>query len=180
MGYLSEMMNWPGVLQGDAEVLAKISAAKAVGKPVDGHAPRLMGEQARRYVAAGITTDHECVSLGEARHKAQCGMSILIREGSAARNFEALWPLLKERPAQCMFCTDDAHPDVLRVGHINTLVARAVSKGIDVMDALRAACMNPVLHYGLACGLLRVGDSADAALVEDLEAFKVIRTWIHG
>lgn len=180
IGYLSEMMNWPGVLAGDAQVLAKIAAAKAAGKPVDGHAPQLMGEQARVYAAAGISTDHECVSLDEARGKAALGMHILIREGSAARNFEALWPMLKEAPKQCMFCMDDAHPDVLRVGHINALVARAVAKGVDVFDALRAACVNPVQHYGLACGLLRAGDSADFALVQDLQAFKVRGTWIRG
>ncbi len=180
IGYLSEMMNWPGVLAGDAQVLAKIAAAKAAGKPVDGHAPQLMGEQARVYAAAGISTDHECVSLDEARGKAALGMHILIREGSAARNFEALWPMLKEAPKQCMFCMDDAHPDVLRVGHINALVARAVAKGVDVFDALRAACVNPVQHYGLKCGLLRAGDSADFALVQDLQAFKVRGTWIRG
>ena len=180
IGYLSEMMNWPGVLAGDAQVLAKIAAAKAAGKPVDGHAPQLMGEQARVYAAAGISTDHECVSLDEARGKAALGMHILIREGSAARNFEALWPMLKEAPKQCMFCMDDAHPDVLRVGHINALVARAVAKGVDVFDALRAACVNPVQHYGLKCGLLRAGDSADFALVQDLQEFKVRGTWIRG
>ena len=180
IGYLSEMMNWPGVLAGDAQVLAKIAAAKAAGKPVDGHAPQLMGEQARVYAAAGISTDHECVSLDEARGKAALGMHILIREGSAARNFEALWPMLKQAPKQCMFCMDDAHPDVLRVGHINALVARAVAKGVDVFDALRAACVNPVQHYGLKCGLLRAGDSADFALVQDLQAFKVRGTWIRG
>ena len=180
IGYLSEMMNWPGVLHGDPEVMAKIAAAKAAGKPVDGHAPQLVGEQARAYAAAGITTDHECVTLDEARGKAALGMHILIREGSAARNFEALWPMLLEQPGQCMFCTDDAHPDVLRVGHINRLVARAVAKGVPVLDALTAACVNPVRHYGLACGLLRAGDSADMVLVQDLEKFQVQRTWIRG
>jgi adenine deaminase len=180
IGYLSEMMNWPGVLHGDAEVMAKIAAARAVGKPVDGHAPQLVGAQARAYAAAGISTDHECVTLEEARDKAALGMHILIREGSAARNFEALWPMLQERPRQCMFCTDDAHPDVLKFGHINRLVARAVAKGVDVLDALRAACVNPVRHYGLACGLLRAGDSADMVLVQDLRDFAVKRTWIRG
>lgn len=180
IGYLSEMMNWPGVLHGDAEVLAKIAAAKAVGKPVDGHAPQLMGEQARAYAAAGISTDHECVTLEEARDKAALGMHVLIRDGSAARNFEALWPILKERPAQCMFCTDDAHPDVLKHGHINRLTARAVAKGVEAFDAMRAACVNPVRHYRLPCGLLRVGDLADMVLVDDLKDFRVRRTWIRG
>jgi adenine deaminase len=180
IGSLSEMMNWPGVLHGDPEVAAKIAAAKAAGKPVDGHAPQLLGEQARVYAAAGISTDHECVSLPEARGKAELGMHILIREGSAARNFEALWPMLTERPAQCMLCTDDAHPDVLKHGHVNRLVARAVAKGVDAFDALRAACVNPVRHYGLGCGLLRPGDSADMVLVDDLKDFRVRRTWIRG
>ena len=180
IGYLSEMMNWPGVLSGDPQVMAKIAAAKAAGKPVDGHAPQLVGEQARAYAAAGISTDHECVTLEEARGKADLGMHILIREGSAARNFAALWPLLKERPAQCMFCTDDAHPDVLKFGHINSLVARAVALGVDRFDAMRAACVNPVRHYGLPCGQLRQGDPADMILVQDLQAFRVLRTWIRG
>ena len=180
IGYLSEMMNWPGVLGGDPQVMAKIAAAKAAGKPVDGHAPQLVGEQARKYAAAGISTDHECVSLDEARCKAELGMHILIRQGSAARNFEALWPLLKERPGQCMFCTDDAHPDVLATGHIDRLVARAVALGVDPFDAMRAACVNPVRHYRLSCGLLQPGDSADMVLVQDLRDFRVQRTWIRG
>ena len=180
IGYLSEMMNWPGVLAGDAQVMAKIAAAQAAGKPVDGHAPQLVGEQARTYAAAGISTDHECVSLEEARCKAELGMGILIREGSAARNLEALWPLLQERPEQCMFCTDDAHPDVLRHGHINRLVARVVAHGVDLFHALRAACVHPVRHYGLSCGQLRVGDPADMVLVRDLRSFDVIRTWLRG
>ena len=180
IGYLSEMMNWPGVLGGDPQVMAKIAAAKAAGKPVDGHAPQLVGEQARKYAAAGISTDHECVRLDEARCKAELGMHILIRQGSAARNFEALWPLLKERPGQCMFCTDDAHPDVLATGHIDRLVARAVALGVDPFDAMRAACVNPVRHYRLSCGLLQPGDSADMVLVHDLKDFRVQRTWIRG
>jgi adenine deaminase len=180
IGCLSEMMNWPGVLHGDAEVMAKIAAAKAAGKPVDGHAPQLIGDQARDYAAVGISTDHECVSLEEARGKAALGMHILIREGSAARNFLALWPMLQERPEQCMFCTDDAHPDVLKHGHINRLVARAVANGVDSFDAMRAASVNPVRHYRLPCGLLQAGDSADMVLVEDLKDFRVRRTWIRG
>jgi len=147
IGYLSEMMNWPGAIGGDPQVLAKIAAAKARGKPVDGHAPALMGEQAKAYFARGIETDHECFTIEEARGKAALGVKVLIREGSAARNFDALWPLLAERPELCMFCTDDAHPDDLLLGHIDRLVARAVGKGIDPMVALRAATLNPVRHY---------------------------------
>lgn len=178
--YLSEMMNWPGVLHGDAEVYAKIAAAKALGKPVDGHAPQLRGNDAAKYIAAGISTDHECVTLEEARGKAQRGMKVLIREGSAARNFEALWPLLKEMPQMCMFCTDDAHPDMLLAGHINVLLARAVACGVNFYDALRAATVNPIEHYGLGSGLLRVGDRADMVLVGDNVQFHVSKTWIAG
>ena len=178
--YLSEMMNWPGAIAGDAQVLAKIAAAKARGKRVDGHAPGLRGEQARAYFARGIETDHECFTLEEARDKAALGVRILIREGSAARNFDALWPLLREHPELCMFCTDDAHPDDLLVGHLDRLLARSVANGIEPMAALRAATLHPVRHYGLPCGLLQTGDRADMVLVDDLRDFRVRRTWIAG
>ena len=178
--YLSEMMNWPGAIGADAQVMSKIAAAQARGKRVDGHAPGLRGEQARGYFARGIETDHECFTLDEARDKAALGVKILIRDGSAARNFDALWPMLAEHPELCMFCTDDAHPDDLLVGHIDRLLARAVAKGIDPFVALRAATLNPIRHYGLPCGLLREGDRADMVLVEDLLTFKPVRTWIAG
>ncbi|NBQ14122.1 MAG: adenine deaminase [Proteobacteria bacterium] len=178
--YLSEMMNWPGAIAGDGQVLAKIAAAKARSKRVDGHAPGLRGEQARAYFARGIETDHECFTLDEARDKAALGVRILIREGSAARNFDALWPLLREHPELCMFCTDDAHPDDLLVGHLDRLLARSVANGIEPMAALRAATLHPVRHYGLPCGLLQLGDRADMVLVDDLQGFRVRRTWIAG
>lgn len=180
IGYLSEMMNFPGVLHGDAECLAKIAAARHLGKPVDGHAPGLRGEDARRYFAAGITTDHECFTYEEGLEKARLGVKILIREGSAARNFEALWPLLKEFPAQIMFCSDDKHPDDLVRGHINELSARAIANGCDLFDTLRAACLNPVEHYRLPVGLLREGDPADFIRVADLSSFRVLETWLDG
>lgn len=180
IGYLSEMMNFPGVLFNDAEVMAKIAAAHRLGKPVDGHAPGLRGEDARRYFAAGISTDHECFTYEEGREKAQLGVKILIREGSAARNFEALWPLLQEFPAQIMFCSDDKHPDDLVRGHINELAARAIAHGCDLFDTLRAACIHPVLHYRLPVGLLREGDPADFVKVADLRDFRVLETWIDG
>ena len=179
-GYLAEMMNWPGVLAGDAEVMAKIAAAKAVGKPVDGHAPGLRGEQAARYIAAGILTDHECFELDEALEKARLGMKILIREGSAARNLDALWRKLAEFPHLAMFATDDAHPDDLLVGHIDRSVARCVAQGLDLFDVLRAACVNPVEHYRLPTGLLRPGDRANFIVVDDLRDFRVRETWIAG
>ena len=180
IGYLSEMMNFPGVLHNDPEVMAKIAAAKRLGKPVDGHAPGLRGEEALRYFAAGITTDHECFTYEEGREKARIDVKILIREGSAARNFEALWPLLKEFPAQVMFCSDDKHPDDLVQGHINQLVARAIAHGCDLFDTLKAACIHPVEHYRLPVGLLREGDPADFIRVQDLCEFRVWETWIDG
>jgi adenine deaminase len=180
IGYLSEVMNWPGVLAGDPEVLGKIAAARGLGKPVDGHAPGLRGAEAARYAAADIETDHECYTLDEALDKIAAGMLIAIREGSAARNFAALESLLKSHPGRCMLCCDDIHPDALVVGHIDRLVARAVAGGADVFDVLRAACVKPVEHYRLPVGLLREGDPADFAIVENLENFRVLETWIDG
>src|SRR5579863_183955 len=178
--YLSEMMNFPGVLHKDPEVMAKIHAAQRLGKPIDGHAPALRGEQARKYVAAGISTDHECTTAEEALDKLGSGMQILIREGSAARNFDALIGLLNDYPNHMMFCTDDCHPDYLIDGHIDRLCARAVAAGIDVFKVLRAACINPVIHYRLDTGLLRPGHYADLILVEDLVNFRVLQTIILG
>ncbi|KIC95296.1 adenine deaminase [Flavihumibacter solisilvae] len=178
--YLSEMMNFPGVLNGDTEVMEKIAAAKTLDKPVDGHAPGLRGEDAHRYIAAGISTDHECFTPGEALDKLQHGMKILIREGSAAKNFDALIGLLEKYPEQIMFCTDDKHPDSLVAGHIDQLCARAIEKEIDLFNILRAACINPVLHYRMNVGLLREGDPADFILMEELEHFDVLETWVNG
>lgn len=178
--YLSEMMNFPGVLLNDDKVIKKIEAARSLNKPVDGHAPGLRGEEVRRYIEAGISTDHECFTKEEALDKLKYGMKILIREGSAAKNFEALIELLHDYPESIMFCSDDKHPDSLISGHINQLCARAVEKGIDIFNVLQAACVNPVLHYQLDIGLLREGDSADFIVVEDLKTFKVLQTYIDG
>lgn len=178
--YLSEMMNFPGVLNEDGEVMKKISAAHRLLKPVDGHAPGLRGEQAKQYISAGITTDHECFTKDEALDKLQNGMKIIIREGSAAKNFEALIDLLNDYPNQMMFCSDDKHPDSLVLGHINQLCARAAAKGIDLFHVLQAACVNPVRHYKLDVGLLREGDPADFILVKDLTGFEVLKTFIDG
>lgn len=180
IGYLSEMMNFPGVLHADPGVMAKIEAAKRLGKPIDGHAPGLRGATAKQYFEAGISTDHECFTLDEARDKAELGVKILIREGSAARNFEALWPIIREFPAQVMFCSDDKHPDDLVHGHINSLVARALAHGCELFDTLRAACLHPVEHYRLPVGLLREGDPADFIRVPDIQSFQVQETWING
>ena len=178
--YLSEMMNFPGVLNEDEEVMKKIAAAHRLLKPVDGHAPGLRGDLAKQYIAAGITTDHECFTRDEALDKLQNGMKIIIREGSAAKNFEALIELLHDYPNQMMFCSDDKHPDSLVLGHINQLCERAVAKGIDVFKILKAACVNPVEHYKLDVGLLRAGDTADFIVVKDLEKFEVVKTFING
>jgi len=178
--YLSEMMNFPGILSGDADCMAKVAAAHKLGKPVDGHAPGLRGDEAARYIAAGITTDHECFTKDEALDKLAAGCKISIREGSAARNFDALVSLLGEFPQQTMLCSDDKHPDELLLGHINLLVKRAVAAGIDVFDALQAACLNPIEHYKLDVGQLRVGDLADFIEIHSLTDFSVSRTWIDG
>ncbi|HAT76356.1 MAG TPA: adenine deaminase [Flavobacterium sp.] len=178
--YLAEMMNYPGVLFDDTEVLKKIEWAKHFNKPVDGHAPGLRGEAVKKYISAGISTDHECFSFEEAEEKLSLGMKVLIREGSAAKNFEALIDLLPNNYENMMFCSDDKHPDDLIVGHINLLCARAVAKGIDVFKVLQAACVNPVYHYKMNVGLLKQNDAADFIIVENLVDFKVHQTYING
>jgi adenine deaminase len=180
IGYLAEMMNWPGVLHRAPEVLEKIELAHRYGRPVDGHAPGLQGADAARYTSAGISTDHECFTAAEARDKLAAGMKILIREGSAARNFDALIELLPQHYEQLMFCSDDKHPDTLLLGHINQLVQRAVALGYSVFDVLQVACLNPVAHYRLPVGQLRPGDPADFILVEDLTGFHVLKTFLNG
>ena len=180
INYLSEMMNFPGVLNRDEEVMRKIAAAKKYNKPVDGHAPGLRGPLAKNYIDAGISTDHECFTAEEALEKLGFGMKILIREGSAAKNFDALIPLLYDHFENMMFCSDDKHPDSLVEGHINILCSRAVAFGIDIFKVLQAACVNPVVHYNMRNGLLRVGDAADFIVLHDLIHFKVQRTYIDG
>ncbi|MGF7231073.1 adenine deaminase [Arachidicoccus sp.] len=178
--YLAEMMNFPGVLNGDEEVLKKIAHAYSLNKPVDGHAPGLRGEEAKKYIDAGISTDHECFTKEEALDKLKYGMKILIREGSAAKNFEALIDLLDDYEDEIMLCSDDKHPDSLVLGHINQLCSRAVAKGIDIFKIVKAACINPVFHYKLDVGLLRVNEPADFVLLKDLKSFEVLKTYIDG
>ena len=178
--YLSEMMNYPGVLFDDEEVLKKIAWAKHFNKPVDGHAPGLRGAPIEKYIAAGISTDHECFTYDEAAEKLSLGMKVLIREGSAAKNFEALIDLLPDNFENMMFCSDDKHPDDLIVGHINLLCARAVAKGFNLFKILQMACINPVKHYKMNIGLLQKNDAADFIVVEDLTNFKVLQTYIDG
>ncbi|MGI4737236.1 MAG: adenine deaminase [Janthinobacterium lividum] len=180
IGYLAEMMNWPGVLNRDPVVLEKIELARRAGRPVDGHAPGLHGADAARYASAGISTDHECFTAEEARDKLAADMKILIREGSAARNFDALIELLPQHYANLMFCSDDKHPDTLLLGHINQLVQRAVALGYSVFEVLQMACLNPVLHYRLPVGQLRLGDPADFIVVNNLTEFAVQQTYLDG
>lgn len=180
IGYLAEVMNFPGVLNEDPGMVAKINWAKHYNKVIDGHAPGLRGEAAKRYAGFGISTDHECFTYEEAREKIDYGVKILIREGSAARNFEALIPLIDEFPSQIMFCSDDKHPDNLVEGHINVLVKRALASGYDFWNVLQAACINPVQHYSLNVGLLRPGDAADFIVIDHLNAFNILETWIDG
>jgi len=177
---LGEVMDYVSVVRGRSQPLRKIRSALDRGKRVDGHAPGLRGEALRRYVETGITTDHECASFEEAVEKIGLGMKIQIREGSAARNLQALLPLLKSHPAMCMLCSDDKHPDDLLAGHIDKSVRRAVAAGVDVFDVLRAASLNPVEHYGLGVGLLRVGDPADFIVVDDLRRMNVLEVYVGG
>ncbi len=178
--YLSEMMNFPGVINNDLEVIKKIECAKELGKPIDGHAPGLSGESLKKYVSAGISTDHECSNLQEAKEKISLGMKILIREGSAARNLNSLKELFNTNPDMVMLCSDDLHPEMLRKRHINKLIGELISEGYDAFDVLRSATINPSKHYNLDAGLLRPGDDADFILVDGLETMNVLETWIKG
>jgi adenine deaminase len=178
--YLSEMMNFPGVINESPDVMEKIALAKKYGKPVDGHAPGLRGDALKKYVRAGISTDHETFQYEEGLEKLSLGMKLIIREGSAAKNFDALSPLILKYPDQCMLCSDDKHPDDLVTGHINELVKKCLRMGIDIMPVLKCACVNPVIHYGLDTGLLRSGDYADFIEVDNLERFDILRTYING
>ncbi len=178
--YLTEMMNYPGVLHDDPVVMEKIRIAKKYNKPIDGHAPGLRGEDAAKYIAAGISTDHECFTKEEALEKLRLGMKIIIREGSAAKNFDALIELIIAYPDKIMFCSDDKHPDALVEGHINDLVRRAIKMDMNKMDVIRAATLNPTRHYGLRNGLLQEGDSADFIIVDNLSDFEIKETWIKG
>lgn len=178
--YLAEMMNYPGVLADNPEILKKLEAAKKYGKPIDGHAPMVMGDDIQKYIAAGVSTDHECYDIEDALEKIRLGMKILIREGSAAKNFDTLIPLMAEYPEMLMFCSDDKHPNDLIKGHINLLVKRAIGKGFKLMSVLRAASFNTVKHYHLDVGLLQLGDDADFIVVDNLNDFNVLQTYVRG
>ncbi|MBR4148308.1 MAG: adenine deaminase [Bacteroidales bacterium] len=178
--YLSEMMNYPGVLSDDSDILKKLEAAKRHGKPIDGHAPMVTGDDIKKYIASGISTDHECYAIEDALEKVHLGMKILIREGSAAKNFDVLIPLMAQYPEQLMFCSDDKHPNDLIKGHINLLVKRALQKGYKLMDVLRAASLNAVRHYHLDVGMLQTGDDADFIVVDNPTDLNVLQTYVKG
>lgn len=178
--YLSEMMNYPGVLHQQPDVMAKLNCAKKHHKPIDGHAPGLTGENVKKYIESGISTDHECFTLEEAKEKLNLGMKIQIREGSAAKNFEALISLINHYPDQIMLCSDDKHPDDLLEGHINLLIKRAIAKGYDPVTVIRSCTLVPINHYKLDVGLIREGDAADLTIIDNLTDFNVISTYING
>ncbi len=178
--FLAEMMNFPGVINGDPEVMRKIALARKYRKPLDGHAPGLRGEELRKYIAAGISTDHETFGYEEGEEKLKLGMKLLIREGSAAKDFTALSPLISRYPDHCMLCSDDLHPDDLISGHINEIIKKGLDLGIDIFTLLRCACLNPARHYGFEAGLLRSGDCADFVVVDGLDSLNVLATYIKG
>lgn len=178
--FMGEVMDVPGVLSDKAEVIKKISTAKFYNKPIDGHAPGLSGKELEKYINAGISTDHESYTKEEAIEKIKLGMKILIREGSAAKDFDALSSLIEEYPDYCMFCSDDRHPNDLVAGHIDILVKKALALGYDKMKVLKCACVNPVKHYNLDVGLLQEGDSADFIEINDFEKFDILKTVING
>lgn len=178
--YLSEMMNYTGVIYSDTDVLEKIEQAKKLNKPIDGHAPGIKGEDLKKYISAGISTDHECSTIEEAEEKIEAGMMIQIREGSAARNFEKLFTLIDKHPNKVMLCSDDLHPDDLFDGHVNSLIKKGLEKGLDFFNLLQAASVNPIRHYKLDGCLLRVGDPADLIIIDDPAKFNVLETWIGG
>lgn len=178
--YLGEMMNYPGVIFNDNEVVKKIESAKRHNKPIDGHAPLLSGDDLIKYCKSGITTDHECSNLQEAREKIALGMMIQIREGSAAKNFNALIPLIEEAPEKIMFCSDDMHPHELINGHINILVKKSISLGYNILDIIKAATLTPVKHYNLEVGLLQKNDPADFIIIDNFNDFNILKTYIDG
>ena len=179
--FLAEMMNYPGVIHKNKEVYSKLHAAQVIGKPIDGHAPGLMGDDLKSYAAGGITTDHECMTLAEAKEKMALGMKVLIREGSAAKNFDDLLPLMTDYAGNIMFCSDDKHPDdLIKNGHIDALVRRSVAKGYNPMDILSVCSLNPIAHYKLDIGLLQVNDYADFVVVDNLSNFEIKATYIRG
>src|SRR5450755_717044 len=180
---LAEMMNMPGVLRGDEQVLAKIMATQRHGLVIDGHAPGLSGHDLCAYATAGVMSDHECTTLEEARQRIRLGMWLMIREGSAARNLDALLPLVKElHPPRVFFVTDDRDPqDLTTRGHIDSMVRRAIELGLDPVEAIRLASYNTAQYFRLHDrGALVPGGVADMVVLDDLRAFQVESVYKEG
>ncbi len=178
--YLSEVMNFPGVISEAPDVIEKIQIARRYGKKIDGHAPGLRGKDLKKYISFGIDTDHECLEVDEAEEKLSLGMKIMIREGSASKDLDRFMELIDRYPDRCMICSDDLHPDDLLTGHINRLVSKCISEGIDLFKVLRCVTLNPIRHYGLDVGCLRKGDWADLIIIDDLKEFHIRETYIKG
>jgi len=180
---LAEMMNMPGVLQGDEQVLAKIMATREHGLVVDGHAPGLHSRDLAAYAAAGVMSDHECTTAEEARERIRLGMWLMIREGSVARNLDALLPLVKElHPPRVFFVTDDRDPqDLTTRGHIDSMVRRAIELGLDPVEAIRLASYNTAQYFRLYDrGALVPGGIADMVVLDDLRTFQVESVYKEG
>lgn len=180
---LAEMMNSYGVIHNDKEVVSKIVAAQAHHKKIDGHAPGLQGNKLNAYIAAGVYSDHECSELDDAIAKLQRGQFIMIRDGTAARNLEALAPLLCDKYVErCMFCTDDKHPnDLLEKGHIDYIVKKAISLGVDPIIAIKAACHNAARYFLLNNrGAIAPGYLADFVIIDDFRSFNIQQVYKKG
>lgn len=181
---LAEMMNFPGIIAADGAAVSKIVASQAHHKKIDGHAPGLTGNDLNAYIAAGVYSDHECADLPDAMEKLRRGQFIMIREGTAARNLEALMPLIRSPKLydRCMFCTDDKHPsDLLEKGHIDYICREAVKMGADPVQVVQVACLHAARYFLLNNrGAIAPGYLADFAVVEDLKDFRVVSTYKKG
>lgn len=179
--FLSEMMNFPGVIYDDKDTMKKLNLAKKYNLPIDGHAPGVKGEDLIKYINAGVSTDHECVNINEALEKLNNGMYVQIREGSAAKNFNSLHSLINSHNDKIMLCTDDSHPDDLTTkGHIDKIIKLGLKKGYNIINLLKACILNPKKHYNIELCTLKINDNADIIVVNNLEDFKIQKTIING
>ncbi len=178
--FLAEMMDYPGVIGSEKEVMSKIASANKHGKPIDGHAPMMSSSDVKQYAAAGISTDHECTTVEEAIEKMSLGMKVLIREGSAARNFDALHPIIASHPRQVMFCCDDMPAETLLEDYLPGSIRKAIGYGYNPLDVIRCASMNVAKHYAIPAGMLQEGDSADFIEIDSLSTFNILKTVIKG
>ncbi|MCF8357528.1 MAG: adenine deaminase [Prolixibacteraceae bacterium] len=177
---LSEMMNFPGVINDDKDVWEKIKVAKKYNRKIDGHAPLLSGEGLKKYIEAGISTDHETTKLDEALEKIKDGMKIILRNSSASRDFLHLISLIETHPNKTMMCTDDCHPDDLEKGYINEMVKTAIEKGYNVFDVISIASKNAKDHYGTETGLLQLYDPADFIVIDNFKNFNIKKVFVNG